>query len=197
TPNQLIGTFTDANPDASVADFTATIDWGDSTPTTSGVIALIGGSAQGAIFGIYGDHIYASPSGANPFPIHVIVAHKGGSTIAQSLSANATVLASQGTVNTVTLNVFPLAATEGIPTTAGQVIATFIDNAGADLAQGAYSASIDWGDSSTPDTGSIVYLGGNAFNITAPAHPYASTGVYQYTVTLTDNHVTTLSPSLP
>ena len=71
----------------------------------------IGGSAQGAIFGIYGVHIYGTPSGASPFPIKVSVADKGGSTIAQSLSANATVLASQGTVNTVTLSVFPLAAT--------------------------------------------------------------------------------------
>jgi hypothetical protein len=193
-PNQLIGIFTDANPDASVADFTATIDWGDSTPASPGVISLIGGSAQGAIFGIYGDHIYGTPSAANPFPIMVSVADKAGSTIAQSLSANATVLASQGTESTVTLSVFPLSATEAVPTTAHQVIATFSDNAAADLAPGAYSATIDWGDGSAPDTGSIVYLSGNAFNITAPAHTYASTGVYQYTVILTDHHVTTVSP---
>jgi hypothetical protein len=51
-----VATFTDANPESVASDFTATIDWGDGTPTTAGTI----GSAAGGGFTVAGSHTYAS-----------------------------------------------------------------------------------------------------------------------------------------
>src|SRR5262249_38045936 len=54
--NQVVGTFTDANPFGTASDFTATTDWGDSTPTTFGQITKLGNSGGGAVFAITGSH---------------------------------------------------------------------------------------------------------------------------------------------
>ena len=50
-----VATFTSATPGATAGDFTATIDWGDGTPTSAGAIA----SASGQ-FTVSGSHTYAS-----------------------------------------------------------------------------------------------------------------------------------------
>jgi hypothetical protein len=63
-----------------------------------------------------------------------------------------------------------------------QVVATFTDPAGASDTSD-YSATIDWGDGSSPTSGTINYLGGSSFNVTA-AHDYTGTGPYIFTVTL-------------
>ena len=49
-----VATFTDANPNATASDFTATIDWGDGTSTSGTVVAQSGGS-----FAVDGTHTYA------------------------------------------------------------------------------------------------------------------------------------------
>jgi len=62
TPGQdtgpvLVGTFTDANPSATVADYSAGINWGDgSTPAA----ALVQADPHGG-FDVTGDHTYTAP----------------------------------------------------------------------------------------------------------------------------------------
>jgi Bacterial Ig-like domain (group 1) len=68
-----VATFTDANPFATTADFTATIDWGDSTPSTSGTIA---GSGSGP-YTVSGSHTYTS---FGFFTIKIHIVDDGGST---------------------------------------------------------------------------------------------------------------------
>jgi len=64
--------FADANTTSTTADFTATIDWGDGSPSSTGTVSGSGGS-----YSITGSHTYAS---TGYFTIKVHVADDGGST---------------------------------------------------------------------------------------------------------------------
>ena len=68
-------TFTDANPTATVADFTATIDWGDGSSSAGAV------SAAGGGFAVAGTHSYAH---TGSFTIKTTIADDGGSTASAS-----------------------------------------------------------------------------------------------------------------
>jgi Bacterial Ig-like domain (group 1) len=74
-----VATFTDANPFGEVLDFSATIDWGDGSPTSAGVVS----GPVGGPFAVSGAHNYAS---TGPFTIAVHVADVGGSTADVSCS---------------------------------------------------------------------------------------------------------------
>ncbi len=65
-----------------------------------------------------------------------------------------------------------------------QYVATFTDAANTPLSD--LTASIDWGDSSTPTTGAIVSDGNGTFHVLAN-HVYGQTGTYQVTTTITDS----------
>jgi Domain of unknown function (DUF4214)/PKD domain len=71
TFTQTVATFTDANPGADVADFTATIDWGDGQ-TTAGVISV---QTSGG-FAVQGGHRYDAKG---TYPVIVQVQDAGGS----------------------------------------------------------------------------------------------------------------------
>ncbi|HEX6499838.1 MAG TPA: SpaA isopeptide-forming pilin-related protein [Micromonosporaceae bacterium] len=67
-----VATFTDANPQGSVDDFSATIDWGDDTMSAGDVARPVGGP-----FTVTGSHTY---SRLGPETITVHIADDGGST---------------------------------------------------------------------------------------------------------------------
>ncbi len=91
-PPQRIGTafsatvasFTDSNPQLTAADFTATINWGDGSPTTAGLVV---GSTNGG-FEVVGSHTYNSlpPVGA-AFPVTVAISDRSGDTLSISNTA--------------------------------------------------------------------------------------------------------------
>src|SRR3954468_6141135 len=91
-------TFVDTNPGATAADFAATIDWGDGSGVDANAqVVLVGGSASGAVFAVYGSHTY---NAAGTYSIGVTVADKGGQTLTITpASANATVTESALSVN--------------------------------------------------------------------------------------------------
>src|SRR5262249_4848745 len=68
-----VATFTDANPFATTADFTATINWGDATAPTSGTVT---GSGSGP-YTVSGSHTYTS---FGFFTIKIHIVDDGGST---------------------------------------------------------------------------------------------------------------------
>ncbi|MDB5353044.1 MAG: hypothetical protein JWN86_4291 [Planctomycetota bacterium] len=174
--NVPVATFVDANPGATSADFTATINWGDGSPATAGHVSLVGGSAAGAIFSVSGSHIYTT---SGNFAVTVTVADKGLASI--TVTPIATISQSP-----LSVTVYPVVATPGTPTAANKLVASFVDAGGADLLVD-YSASIDWGDGSAPDTGVIADLGGGAFSVSAPSHTYTKPGAYQVKVTVIDS----------
>jgi hypothetical protein len=87
--DNTVATFTDGNPAASTSDFTATINWGDGTPSTSGTITQPGGT--GTIFQVQGgSHTY--PAGTYLFPVTVNILDKGGSSTVANSTASASFL---------------------------------------------------------------------------------------------------------
>ena len=91
--NGPVASFTDANPTSStIADFTATIDWGDGTPLTAGTISQPGG--VGTAYVVSGSHTYADSGvttgtgNAEPYPIQVFVVDDGGSRLTVDNTAN-------------------------------------------------------------------------------------------------------------
>ena len=77
TYNGVVASFTDANPFAAVADFTATIDWGDLTLPTLGTVTANGGGG----FDVNGAHTYTS---TGPFTVTATIVDDGGSTASTS-----------------------------------------------------------------------------------------------------------------
>jgi hypothetical protein len=182
--NEIVGTFTDADAFGTASDFSATIDWGDATPTTSGIITKIGNSGGGAVFAIMGSHTYTTVGTPT---ISVAVTDVGGSTIGSSTSAAVSV-----TQQPLLLTVFPQVATAATATPTNQVVATFVDPGGADIG---YTATVDFGDGSGPVAATVVPNGGNSFSVEAPAHTYTASGQYPLTVSVTDPDPITVSGS--
>ena len=75
----------------------------------------------------------------------------------------------------------------------GQV-ATFTSSDSPAQPGSAYSATISWGDGSSPSAGSITGPVGGVFSVTA-SHTYANSGTYTMTVTVTDNFDSTTVPA--
>ena len=73
----IVASFTDANPFATVADFTAVISWGDLTLPTPGTVTANGVGG----FDVSGTHTYAS---TGPFAVTTTINDVGGSTATAS-----------------------------------------------------------------------------------------------------------------
>jgi len=69
----VVATFTDENPGAPLSDFTATIDWGDGSAPTAGVIT----GPVGGTFTVSGSHEYAA---LGYYDVKVHVVDEGGAT---------------------------------------------------------------------------------------------------------------------
>ena len=133
-----VATFSDANPNATVNDFTAMITWGDGSTSAGTVVATGNG------FAVTGTHTYADE---DSYLASVAITDKGGSTA----NASTTV-----TVNDAALTAAagaPLTGTEGTALT-GVTVATFSD-ANPNATVNDFTAMITWGDGST-SAGTVV-----------------------------------------
>jgi hypothetical protein len=161
-----IVSFTDANPSATVGDFTATINWGDGIVTAGTVVANNGGG-----FNVNGSHVYEEGS----FPILVTINDVGGSTTSASQTA---------TIADAALTAGPalaIKATEGQKF--GAQVATFTDaNPHGTVTD--FTATITWGDGST-SPGIIRQDASKAFSVLG-IHTYAEEGSFPVSVTIND-----------
>jgi hypothetical protein len=184
--NQVVGQFNDPGTDGTTADYTATITWDDgngNTHTSTGTVAL----ANGTTFNVYGTNTvpYAEEGTYN---VTIVVNDVGG----QSTKINSTVQVADPAVTPT--GSFTFNAVEGAPS-ANQIVATFIDPAGAE-AIGNYSADINWGDGSPTQigAGSISFSGGvftvtGSYTYTEESSPdHVPGGGTAYTITVTINH---------
>ncbi len=80
-PCAVASGFTDASPFGTTADFTATINWGDGSPTTAGVVGVAGPTG----FVVSGTHAYADDGGGHT--VMVTVSDDGGSTTSKTSPA--------------------------------------------------------------------------------------------------------------
>src|SRR6185437_6043063 len=162
----VVATFTDADPNGTVSDYTATIDWGDGT-TTAGVVAAAGGG-----FNVSGSHAYTEDG---TFTVKATIVDAGGSTATATGAADITEPSISGTG--VALNGF-----ERSPLT-NVAVATFVHGNGGEPASG-FTAVIDWGDGVT-SPGTITQMG-TTYTVTG-SHVYMDEGVTPIKVTVNDD----------
>jgi large repetitive protein len=169
-----VASFTDANPAAPLADFTATINWGDGSPTTSGVVSEPGG--VGTPFTVAGTHTYGEEGS---FAITTSIKDVGGSTA--TATSTATVADAVLTLNPATLPFLLEGASFS-----GPIASVFdADPAGT---QSDYTVTVNWGDG-TSSAGTVgaggPFLTGSQFQINA-GHTYEEEGLYSVQVCVTD-----------
>ncbi len=159
-----LATLTDADPNATCALYTITVNWGDGKTGN--------GSCSGSgPFAITGSHTYADEGN---FSLSVTVTDAGGSTGTVNLSAAISDAP-------LTVTVTPLTIPAGQPANQVQV-GSFIDQGGKE-ALTHYSASIDWGDG-VVNAGTIAD-GGAGFNVFG-SHTYSTVGSYTLKLTVQD-----------
>jgi hypothetical protein len=155
---ETVANFTDADPNGTASDYTATIDWGDST-TSIGILAANAGG-----FAVTGTHTY---TGAGSFPVAVTLTDAGGGSAQAAGTATVTV------APVVATGSFTLTAAEAVNAST-QTVATFTD-AGPSRPLTDYSATIDWGDSSS--SAGVISLSGGVFTVSG-SHDYAEEGSF-------------------
>lgn len=167
-----VATITDLDTSATASEYSATIDWGDGTPTSAGTITGTGGN-----FTVSGTHTYAH---AGTFTVTTVVTDVDTPTNTATATSTATV-AAVVTEQPITAAGKNVAATEG--TAFHGKVATVTDPDTSATAS-EYSATIDWGDGTAISTGTITGTGGN-FTVKG-THTYADEGSYTVTTVVTD-----------
>jgi hypothetical protein len=109
----VVGTFTDANTFATTADYTTSIDWGDGSPNSTGVVVA---TATPGVFDVEGGHTYAKPG---KYTTLITVIDQGGSRAIVTGTATVTDLPVTGSTGNFT-------AVEG-QNTGTFALATFTD----------------------------------------------------------------------
>jgi hypothetical protein len=145
--NGTVATFTDGDPAATTASFTAMINWGDGTAPTAGTIV----AGVGSLFSVTGSHQYLeqAPAPGYTFPVTVTVTDTAANIINKSIAGGSTTggstlltLPSTAGLSVGMLVTGPVAA--GIPV--GTVIASLssattvtLSNAAANPASGTFN----------------------------------------------------------
>jgi hypothetical protein len=167
-----VATFTDANPTAPLADFSATINWGDGTATSSGTVTQPGG--VGTTFVVSGTHTYAE-KGVHTFTVSISDSDGSGA------SPNPTATIADAALTATGTNISPV---EGVSFT-GQV-ATFTDaNPTAPISD--FTVTINWGDGTATSSGTVTQPGvvGTAF-VVSGTHTYTEKGSPKLSISITD-----------
>ncbi|HVC95598.1 MAG TPA: DUF4214 domain-containing protein, partial [Pirellulales bacterium] len=175
-----VAAFVDTGGADPLANYSATIDWGDGTSATAGTIVplpVLGGSADalGGSFTVTGGHTYTS---AGDYTLTVTITDSDGTqATAQSTAhvAHAPLLATG----------VPVVVSQGLSVD-GAIVAAFADAGGGDPAAN-YAATIDWGDGGTTTAATVGAVGGsgNSFIVTG-SHTYTAAGVYDVKIAIAD-----------
>jgi len=174
-----VASFSDPQTTGQVGQYTATINWGDNTTATTGVITFTGGTD----FTVAGSHTYAEEG---PYPLTVTVTGPNGRTFL----ANGQAVVADAPLHASAAAIFPNPTTL-VPFTG--VVATFTDDDPMGTAAD-YQATIVWGDGHT-STGTIAGPGNNGFFTVTGTNTYATAGSYVFTVTIVDNGGSTVTTS--
>jgi len=172
---QKVASFCDPSPTSTAAEYSATINWGDSTATSSGNIVPAGAcsSGPGNSFNVTGDHTYAEE---NSYSLTVTITDVDNPSNTAKVTSTATVADAALTSKCATP---PFS-----PQTYSGTTATFSDaNPGTHLEDfPTGNVTIDWGDGTTTN-GTVA--GPNPYTVSG-SHTYTSTGTFAVTTTIKD-----------
>jgi hypothetical protein len=174
-----VATFTDLGGPEALADYSATINWGDNTTDSGANVAIVLGS-DGQTFSVLGSHTYAE-EGNNT--VTVTISHEGITPVLVTATATVSDVAVAAVGQSI-------GATEG--TSAGQfTVATFTDPGGPEALTD-YSAVVNWGDNSSSSGANVsIVLGndGQTFSVLS-SHTYAEEGTKSITITISHDSTT-------
>jgi hypothetical protein len=179
----LLGSFTDANQGATVADFTTppgsvVVNWGDVTAPemlpAADIVAT--GSPDGVIFTVRAAHTYDE---AGTYAYTVTATDDGGSVTifgGSAIIADADLMATatQPTVATAEATLFPVPVFA--PPVFNGAVATFTD-ANPLGSPADFRAEIDWGDGTPLTAGTVTVSPGIPVFTVSGSHTYADSGV--------------------
>jgi hypothetical protein len=167
--NQTVATFTDPAGAESVSAYSADIDWGDGTTTSSGTISV---DSSTGVFTVQGSHTYAEEGS---YTITATVHHQTASP-AMAMSNAAVADASLTAGLSVSISATEATAFNGR-------VASFTDaNSGAPASD--FTANIDWGDG-TSSTGTVSANTSGGFDVTG-SHSYVEDGNFTVTSVIHD-----------
>jgi hypothetical protein len=160
--------FQDADPNGAVADFSASINWGDGTAADAGTV----GAAAGGGFSVTGSHTFSEEG---TFTVTT--------TITDLLAKTSTSGAATAVVADPSITPSPVDFKEPAGTTANVTLATFTDP-DPQAAASDYQATLAWGDGAT-SSGSVSADPQGGFDVTG-SHAYMQPGRYAATATITE-----------
>lgn len=163
-----VATFSDTSTTDQASAFTATIGYGDGTPSSTGTVTGSAGS-----FAVNGTHTYADEG---PYTVTTTIV---GPNNTIKLTSAATV-AEADVLTGHSLSMPPAVIGQSVT----GPVATFTDTNTANAASD-FTATINYGDGS-PTTAGTVSGGGGTFTVSG-THTYNSIGFLPVTVTLTDD----------
>jgi hypothetical protein len=171
---QTVATFTDADPGEGPGevpgDYTAVINWGDSTTSPGTITGPVAG-----VFTVTGAHTYKEEGGF--FPTVTITDNLATTTATDTADVTDAPLTAVPTT---------LVSTEGAQFSGSIGGFTDADTYDDNSSVADYTVSIDWGDGTAADTTSGVVTGsGGTFNVTG-VHTYAEEGPYTVRATVND-----------
>ena len=182
TGQQVLATFSDANPSAPLSDYTATVNWGGTLvgPATTS-IQLISRTATASTWEVLGTATYSEEG---TYTVSVSVSDVDGS---HTSTSNTTFSVTDATLSDTT-SVQTFNATEG-NSTGQQVLATFSDaNPSAPMSD--YTATVNWGGTLVgPATTSIQLISRTATASTwevLGTATYSEEGTYTVSVSVSD-----------
>jgi Bacterial Ig-like domain (group 1) len=167
-----VATFHDPDTSALASEYSATIDWGDLGPTSSGTIISNGGGD----FTVTGTHTYAEEG---TYPVTVTITDLDNASNTATTRSTATVAdAALAAACISPLTVSPQSFAGGT--------ATFTDADPNGIVTD-YTSTIDWGDASAVSSGTISGGPGSGPYTVSGSHTYTSTGFFTVTTTVTDH----------
>lgn len=207
---QTVARFTDAAPGGTVTYY-ASIDWGDGSPVSGGVVVPAGVTGG---YEVLGNHRYAA---AATYPLTVTLTRKGGASSGTTVVGGTTITVNAGGESSTTIqstavvDSAPLTAagapitgraTGGLTPSPGETgarVAWFVD-AGTNRPPSGYTALIDWGDGSPPTPATRITSsgapGGVVYSVFGE-HSYANIGTYTVTVQITKPPAEVAAPVTP
>jgi PKD repeat protein len=136
--------------DTTTPTYSASINWGDGT-TTDGTVSAVPWAVASSFYSVAGTHTYAS---TGQYTVTVTVTAPDGSTA--SATATATVQPEADNLNAFGIDFSTMAGTPFSGAVAAFTDNTVLPSPGGQQPSPTYTATIDWGDGSSPSVGTVV-----------------------------------------